>query len=250
MTAQIKRALVIAGLVVAAILAGLVVYGNYQHVMYQQGLGASKTLTAEYNAYKSNAETAIAAKNAEIAQAAKDKLDALAQANAAAQSQAATQAELNRLKAETAALPPDALSGKINAFIGDNQTRPTADGRFSFTRPGADNTLNIFYERDAFKAQYSTEQSVSQSYRLALDKSDAIILDQEQKYTLKDGEYQKALAAWSSDKDALKHLQRSIFGLRTKSFLIGAGIGAAAVIIYNLIKPADAAIDSVAVINQ
>jgi hypothetical protein len=236
MTAQIKRALVIAGLVVAAILAGLVVYGNYQHVMYQQGLGASKTLTAEYNAYKSNAETAIAAKNAEIAQAAKDKLDALAQANAAAQSQAATQAELNRLKAETAALPPDALSGKINAFIGDNQTRPTADGRFSFTRPGADNTLNIFYERDAYQIQNGAYQAETLNLRTAISKSDLIIADWTQKYTLKDGEYQKALAAWSADKDALKHLSRSIFGRQVKTFIIGAGAGAAAVIIYTLVK--------------
>jgi hypothetical protein len=236
MTAALKKYLLIAGFIMAAVFSAIVFYGHYQHVLYQNSIGASKVLTAEYTAYKKNADTAILAKTNEISALAKEKQAALDAANAAAQSQSATQAELNRLKAETAALPPDALSGKINAFIGDNQTRPTADGRFSFTRPGAENTLNLFYERDAYQIQNGAYQAETLNLRTAISKSDLIIADWTQKYTLKDGEYQKALAAWSADKDALKHLSRSIFGRQVKTFIIGAGAGAAAVIIYTLVK--------------
>jgi hypothetical protein len=236
MTAKIEKYLIIAGLVIAAILAGLVVYGNYQHVQYQQAIGASKTLTTEYTAFKKNAETAIIAKNAEIAQAAKDKLAALASAQSAQESQAATQAELNRLKGETAALPPDALSGKINTYIGAGNISPTGSGLFSLTRSGAENSLNIFYERDAFRADSASWQLVSQSYKLALDKSDVIIADWTQKYTLKDGEYQKLISAFDARGDALSHLQHSILGRQVKTLIIGAGIGAAAVIVYNAVK--------------
>jgi hypothetical protein len=235
MTAALKKYLLIAGFIMAAVFSAIVFYGHYQHVLYQNSIGASKVLTAEYTAYKKNADTAILAKTNEISALAKEKQAALDAANAAAQSQSATQAELNRLKAETAALPPDALSGKINAFIGDNQTRPTADGRFSFTRPGAENTLNLFYERDAYQIQNGAYQTEILNLRMDITKSDAIIAAGNEKYSLKDGECIKLLAAFDARGDALKHLQHSILGRQVKTFIIGAGIGAGTVFILHAV---------------
>jgi hypothetical protein len=248
MTAKIKQIFIIVGLVFAAVTAGLIIYGNYQKVMAREAIGASKVLTAEYEAFKKNADTALVAKNTEIAQKENERLAALKIAADAKASEAVALKELEAKKKETASLPPDALAGTINKYIGVGASSPLAGGGFSFTRPGAENTLNLFYERDAFKAHYETEQSVSQGYRLALDASLSETSAWGEKYTLKDGEYTRALAAWSADNDALSHLQRSIFGRTVKVAVISAGVGiVAGIIIYHFfIKTDSVAIDGVA----
>jgi hypothetical protein len=71
--------------------------------------------------------------------------------------------------------------------------------------------------------------------RTAISKSDLIIADWGQKYTLKDGECIKLLAAFDARGDALKHLQHSIFGRQVRTFIIGAAAGAGTVFILHAV---------------
>jgi hypothetical protein len=246
MTAKIKTALGAIALVIVAVIIGVIAYAGHQRTLYNEAIGASKILTAEFEAYRESADASFAGLNASINAAIVER----AKASAVAQSQAATQAALDKLKTETAALPATDLIIQINARIGSGNSWPTAGGLFSFTRVGTENTLNLFYTGEAYYKQYTDEQKKNVEYKAALDKDTGIISAWTEKYTLRDGEYQLALKAWDGDREALKHLSRSIFGRKVKAFVIGAGIGAAAVIIYNLIKPSAAAIDGVAIIKE
>lgn len=236
MAAKLKAILALAGVIVAVALVSIILYANNQHIKFHGALGASKALTAEYNDYVKSAELAIKELHAGIDEANADRqaaLDAAAKAKAA---QSDIQTKYDTLKEETAALPPDALSGAINIRIGADQSRPTANGLFSFSRVGTERTLNLFLDGEGAAEHYVNEQAVSLNLRAALDAAERGAALCSEAYALKDGEYKRALAAWAADKDALRHLQRSQFGRNVKSFLTGAAIGAAAVIVYTAIK--------------
>jgi hypothetical protein len=233
MTAKLKQALAIVGAIVAVVLVSIILYANNQRIKYQQAIGASKALTAEYNDYVKSAELAIKELHAGIAESLKQEQAAIDAAEKAKAAQSSIQAKYDTLKEETAALPPDALSGAINIRIGADQSRPTANGLFSFSRVGTERTLNLFLDGEGYSAKYEQERAVSSNLRAALDAAERGAALWSEKYSLQDGEYQRALAAWGADKDALKHLRRSIFGRKIKSFLTGAAFGAVAVIVYS-----------------
>jgi Arc/MetJ family transcription regulator len=239
MTATIKKYLIIAGIAIAAIISGLIVYGNYQRALYVQSVGASKVLTAEYNALKKTSDAAILAKTQEINALIKEKQAAIADANKHALGEAVIQSKYEALKRETASLPADALSRNINARIGSGNSWPTAGGLFSFTRSGVDNTLNLFLDGEGYKAKFENERGVSLNLRAAVDAAEREGVALIAKYDLKDGEYMAAVAAWDADKESLSHLRKSILGRRVKSFIIGGAIGVVTgIIIYHFfIKP-------------
>jgi Tfp pilus assembly protein PilN len=247
MTAKIKTILTAAGVALVAIVIGLIMYGQGQKKAYQQDIGALTVLVSQLETKVKLSDTAILAKTNEIIALAKEKQAALDSANAAAQSQAVTQAALDKLKTETAALPPDALSGAINVRIGTDASRPTANGLFSFTRVWAENTLNLFYTGEAAIKQGGEYLIEIAGLRSAVAIAATEIKVRDEKYALRDGEYVALGAAFTAQGDALKHLQNSFFGRSVRTFIIGAATGAAIVILYDIFKPAKAA---VAVIGQ
>lgn len=236
MTAKLRSALIAGGGVIVLILAALVIYGNLQHSQYLKAKGASAALTAEYTAYKSTAEPAILSLQNENAALRVEKQAALSAAEASALHGAALQIEIDHLKTLTAALSPDGISAKINERIGTGSIVPTAGGLYICTRPGAEATLNRFIDGEGYASKYESEKAANLNLRAALDAAERMAANSAQAFTLKDGEYQRALAGWDADKQVIKHLERSMFGRRTKSFIIGAATGAAAMLIYNLAK--------------
>ncbi len=234
-----KQKAIIAAVVacILAIGAGVVIYANGQHRKYLEAVGASAILTEQYNTFKAQADAAIVAKNAEIAEAVKAKDAAIEKANAAHAQQAVIQAKYNALKGETAALPATDLIIHINARIGSGNSWPTAGGLFSFTRVGAENTLNLFLDGEsAIKqgAEYLLEIS---GLRSAVSIALTEIKIRDEKYALRDGEYVALWAAFDMQDKAMTHLRRSLFGRRLKSFAIGAGVGiVAGAIIYSQVS--------------
>ena len=236
MTAKIKQAVIAGGVILAAIITGLILYGNYQHRQYVKALGALSVIQSQYDAHQSQSDIAIAAKNAEIAQAQKERESALKAASDAAAHSAVIQEDLDRLKKEIAALTPDTLTGKLSVYLGAGNIAITGRGDFSLTRPGAEITLSLFYERDSYWAQYENEQTVSKSLRSALSASVTETTAWAAKYQIEADGHALALKGWEAERSVRLHLQRSIFGRRTKSFVIGAVAGVASVFIYQAVK--------------
>lgn len=234
MTAQAKKILAVAGIILAIIVSALIVYANHQRVQYQQATGASAILTEQYKAEKTKAETQILALNAQITSLTKAKDEALQSAAASQAHASSLAASLSQLQGETAALPPDTLAGRIGTYIGAGNIAVTGGGRFSFTRPGAEATYNLFLSADSLTQQLDASQSAYASVTSALAASESTAQAWARKYQLRTGEYQAALSAWAADQDALAHLRRSIPGRRTKSFVSGAVVGIAAVLIFQL----------------
>lgn len=234
MSSKLKQWLVLLGVVAAAIVTGLIVYANYQKILYQNALGASAVLTAEYKAEKEKAEIQILALNAQLNTLAAEKDEALQSAAASQAHASSLAASLSQLQGETAVLPPDALTGRIASYIGAGNITLTGGGLFSLSRSGADSTYNIFLSADSLALQLDDCQSSFTLVSIALTASESTANAWATKYGLKEGEYQTALAAWAADKDALKHLERSMFGRRLKSFITGAAIGVASVLIFQL----------------
>lgn len=234
MTTKLKKILAGAGVVAIAITVALILYGAQQHRAYLKAVGASVALTAEYKTEKAKAETQILALNEQIKSLAAAK-DAAMQSASASQSEAAALAKaLAKAQGETAALPPDTLAGRIGTYIGAGNIALTGGGRFSFTRPGAEATYNLFLSADTLTKQLDASQSAYASVTSALAASESTAHAWARKYQLRTGEYQAALSAWAADQDALAHLRRSILGRRTKSFVSGAVAGIAAVLIFQL----------------
>jgi hypothetical protein len=236
MTDKLKAILAIAGAIAAVAVVSVVLYANGQRIKYHEALGASKVLTAEYNDYVKSAELAIKELHVGIAESLKQEQAAIDAAEKAKAAQSSIQAKYDTLKAETAAFPATDLIIQINARIGSGNSWPTAGGLFSFSRVGTERTFNLFLDGEASAENLKSEQAVSLNLRAALDAAERGAALCSEAYALKDGEYTRALAAWESDRDALKFLRRSITGRKVKSFLTGAAFGAVAVVIYTAIK--------------
>jgi hypothetical protein len=236
MTAKIKQAIIAAGVILALIVTGLILYGNYQHRQYVKALGALAVVQSQYDAHQSQSDIAIAAKNAEIARAQKERESALKAASDASAHSAVIQSQLDTLKGEIAALSPDALTGKLSSYLGVGNIAITGRGVFSLTRPGAELALSLFYECDSFKAQYANERTVSASLRSALSASVTETTAWSEKYRIEFDGHALALKGWEAERSVRLHLQRSIFGRRTKSFITGAALGVASVFIYQAVK--------------
>ena len=236
MTAKLRNTLITAAAILAVVVGVLIAWGQAEHRAALKWKGASSALTAEHAAYVKQAEPLIASLQSEnvtlkqIANSAVSKADTL-EATIADQD-----AAISHLKALTAALPPDSLTGQINQRIGTGSIVPTAGGLYICTRPGAEATLNRFIDGEGYRTKYETEKAANLNLRAAVDAAEQQAANSAQAFTLKDGEYQRALAGWDADKDALRHLERSILGRRTKSFITGAALGVASVLIFQLAK--------------
>jgi len=236
MTTKIKAILALIGAVAVCVIIGIVLYANGQRDKYLQAKGASEVLTAEFASYKASAEPLISGLNQAINGLTIERDKAKAKADEADAAKSAIQAKYDKLKSETASLPATALTSAINARIGLNESWPTAGGLFAFSRVGTERTLNLFLDGEGYAAKYEQERAVSVNLRVALDAAERGAALWSEKYALRDGEYQRAIAAWGADKDALVHLRRSLLGRKVKSFIVGAAIGAGAVIIYNAVS--------------
>ena len=236
MTAKLRNALISAAAILAVAIGILIAWGQAEHRAALKWKGASAALTSEHAAYVKQAEPLIASLQSEnvtlkqIANSAVSKADTL-EATIADQD-----AAISHLKALTAAMPPDSLTGQINQRIGPDSIVHTAGGLYICSRAGAEATLNRFIDGEGYRTKYETEKAVVWNLRAALDAAEQQAANSAQAFTLKDGEYQRALAGWDADKQVIKHLERSMFGRRTKSLIIGAATGAAAMLIYNLAK--------------
>ena len=234
MTAKLRNALISAAAILAVVIGIVIAWGQAEHRAALKWKGASAALTAEYKTEKAKAETQILALSEQIKSLAAAK-DAAMQSASASQSEAAALAKaLAKAQEETAALPPDTLAGRIGTYIGAGNIALTGGGRFSFTRPGAEATYNLFLSADSLTQQLDASQSAYASVTSALAASESTAQAWARKYQLRTGEYQAALSAWAADQDALAHLRRSILGRRTKSFVSGAVAGIAAVLIFQL----------------
>lgn len=234
MTDKQKGIIAIIVFAVLCIVGGVIIYASHEHNEYLKAKGASAALTAQLSESKKLADIAIAAKNEEIALGIKQRDAAIKRATAAESKESVAIAKYDALKRETAALPAEALSSNINARIGSGNSWPTAGGLFSFTRPGAERTLNIFLDAENYKGLWEDEQVVSSELRTALSSAVTIGMGWEEKFNIKSDEIGKTVAAWNADKDALKHLERSIYGQNVKAFVIGTAVGVVAgVLVYN-----------------
>ena len=236
MTTNLKTILIaIAGAILAALI-GFVWYGGAEHAAYVQSKAQSAILTKQYSDYVASAKVALD-KAKEDGQKWHDQAIAnQTAADVAEQKIPAIQAALDAERARTKTLTPDALAGAVNLRIGANQSLPVANGTFSFTRPGAESTLNLFLQGEAAANKYAAEQIVSSDLRSAIDSSKHELDALGQRLTLVQGEYDLALPAWQADKNSLKFLERSILGLRIKTFVEGGIVFSVALTILHLTK--------------
>ncbi|MFA7334943.1 MAG: hypothetical protein WC130_11725 [Kiritimatiellia bacterium] len=236
MTAKLRNILVAAAVILTVIIGILIAYGQAEHRAYLKAKGASAVLTAEFNAYKAQAEPFIASLQSENAQLTKTINAVISTAAGHEATIAEKDVEISHLKTLTAALSPDGLSAKINERIGTGSIVPTKGGLYICSRAGAEATLNRFIDGEGYRTKYETEKAVTLNLRAALNAAEKMAANSDNAFTLKDQELKRALKAWDADKQVIKHLERSMFGRRTKSFIIGAATGAAAMLIYNLAK--------------
>lgn len=75
---------------------------------------------------------------------------------------------LELAKAKTATLAPTALSEQINARIGD-ESKPTADGFFLFTRLGTNRTLDRFKDGEFHLSEYNKFQGILDDHKLEIE---------------------------------------------------------------------------------
>jgi hypothetical protein len=230
------RILAIILTILAGLAGALVWYGNNQRQAYLEAKGAAAVLTRQYEDYRAQAEKQRAQLQAEAAQARSEKAAALDRAQALETDKDRLTAALTAEKAKVAALPPDALAGSINLRIGAGLSWPMGGGLFSFTRPGAEGVLTRFLQGEADAAGYKAEKSISANLRTAISAAEREAGNLGQRLYITTNERDKAVLAWDADKAALKSLERAILGTKVKTFLIGAGVGAAAVIILNLVR--------------
>lgn len=236
MNPKIERALIVTVAIIAVIVTGIIIWGTAEYRGYTRAKAEADVLTAQYEAKAKQADLAILTLQREAVILRTEKKRALENAALHEADAASKQIEIDRLKAETAALAPDALTGKLADYIGATNISYRAGGLYICTRAGAEATLNRFLDGDSYKSQYESEKAANLNLRAAIDAAEraAANSDQQRRFIL--SKYDAALLAWSADQLALKRLERSIFGRRTKSFITGAAIGAASVLIYQLAK--------------
>jgi hypothetical protein len=222
--------------ILALFAGGLMIYSGHEKKLYLIDKGKAQVLAKEYADYKASAEPQIVALTTASAKAKADKEAALAAAVVAENAKAAIQSALDAEKAKTHALPPDALSGAINTRIGANQSWPTEGGVFTFTRPGTESVLNRFLNGEASESKYQAEAVVTVNLRAAIDAAERGTASISGQLALTAGERDKAIAAWGATGDALKHMERAQFGLGLKHYVIGAGVGAAVLVILHVFK--------------
>jgi len=236
MTAKLRATLIAAAAILAVVIGIVIAWGQAEHRAALKWKGASAALASEYNAYVKQAEPVIAGLQVQNAALQKDVNAAISKADTLESTIAEQDAAISHLKTLTAALSPDGLSAKINERIGTGSIVPTKGGLYICSRAGAEATLNRFIDGEGYRTKYETEKAAVWNLRAALDAAEQQAANTAQAFTLMQGERDRALVAWDADKDALRHLERSILGRRTKSFIIGAATGAAAMLIYQLAK--------------
>ena len=236
MTAKLRATLIAAAAILAVVIGIVIAWGQAEHRAALKWKGASAALASEYNAYVKQAEPVIAGLQVQNAALQKDVNAAISKADTLESTIAEQDAAISHLKTLTAALSPDGLSAKINERIGTGSIVPTKGGLYICSRAGAEATLNRFIDGEGYRTKYETEKAAVWNLRAALDAAEQQAANSDNAFTLKDQELKRALKAWDADKQVIKHLERSIFGRRTKSFIIGAATGAAAMLIYNLAK--------------
>lgn len=236
MSAKLKSALIIAAAILAVVITSLILYGQAERRAALKWRGAADALTREYQSYRVRSDAELAALRKQQAAAEAEKKQALEAAALAEKKHAVIQSDLKQLQALTASLSPDDLSGQINQRIGTGSIVPNAGGLYICTRAGAEATLNRFIDGEGYRTQYETEKAVVWNLRAAVDAAEQQAANSAQAFTLKDQELKRALKAWDADKQVIKHLERSMFGRRTKSFIAGAALGVASVLIFQLAK--------------
>jgi hypothetical protein len=236
MTAKLRATLIAAAAILAVVIGIVIAWGQAEHRAALKWKGASAALTAEHAAYVKQAEPLIAGLQSENVTLKQIVNSAISKADTLESTIAEQDAAIAHLKALTAALPPDSLTGQINQRIGPDSIVHTAGGLYICSRAGAEATLNRFIDGEGYRTKYETEKAVVWNLRAAVDAAEQQAANSAQAFTLKDGEYQRALKGWDADKQVIKHLERSIFGRRTKSFITGAALGVASVLIFQLAK--------------
>lgn len=235
MTPKIKSALVIAAAALAVVVTGLILYGQAERRSALRWRGAADALTREYQSYRVRSDAELAALRKQQAAAEAEKKHALEAAAVAEKKHAVIQSDLQQLQALTASLSPDDLSGHINQRIGTGSIVPNAGGLYICTRAGAEAVLNHLLTGEAWQARYQAETVVSSNLRLAVDASERETAAIASRLTITRGALDRALAAWDADRLAYTHLARSIAGRQTKSFVAGAVVGIAAVLVFQLV---------------
>lgn len=236
MTTKLKTIFVAAGGILLLALAIIAIYATGQHRAYLISKGESVVLEQQFKDYRLTSEKEKTALTAEAIRTTAEKDAAIARANAASLKAGEIQSKLDAATALTAALPADVLSGQINARIGVNQSCPIMNGTFSFTRPGAESTLNLFLTGEASASKYAAERTVSSNLRDALTAADAGTVNVSARLSITETELTKCVAAKDATASALKHLEHSILGTKIKNFAIGVGVGAATVTVLHLLK--------------
>lgn len=234
MSAKLKSALIIAAAILAVVITSLILYGQAERRAALKWRGAADALTREYQSYRVRSDAELAALRKQQAAAEAEKKQALEAAALAEKKHAVIQSDLKQLQALTASLSPDDLSGQINQRIGTGSIVPNAGGLYICTRAGTEAVLNHLLAAEAWQARYQAETIVSSNLRLAVDAAERETAAIGSRLTITRGALDRALAAWDADRRAYTHLARSITGRQAKSFVAGAVVGIAAVLVFQL----------------
>jgi hypothetical protein len=229
MSTKLKSCLAAAGALVLAIFIGLGIYGSAQHRAYLESKGKAEALTQQYRDYELIAKKAIVDLTIESANWKAAQEAALAAAESAGKQTAIITAALEAEKARTKTLPPDILAGNINLRIGPNECLPVANGSFSLTRYGVENTLNIFLDGEGYNEKLKAESLVSENLRSAYSSSQHENDTLGQRLSIRETELSNCIALKDATSDTLKHLERAQFGLKVKTIVITAGVTYASV---------------------
>ena len=225
---DLKNKAILALAVVGAILAlgvGWQIHrANVGERLYREAVGRADLLAEQYRMLKVETAAATAKSAAIIADLEKTKADLIGHIGDIEKTKASLAEAYEKLKAETAALPDDELSGRINARIGAGESWPIAGpppARFSFTRPGAEATVNRFLAGEKAESNYAAELKITADLRGVVKATEG----QRDEYRGEAGRQtaraDKAEAGWEAEKKALGYLERTIPGLKWKARLAG-----------------------------
>lgn len=220
---------IVIGAVVIATWAVLILLARSNHTKYLESKGAEKVIRQEYADLKLKSDADIIKLQESSAKAEQEKQAALQEKIKEQRAREKAEAERDAEKAKTAALPDDELSGAINLRIGAGQSRPTGAGNFTFMRPGTERTLNLFIDGETTARNYESAKVEIKKTEDALRATETQRDNARAEIVSKDDLLEKATEGWTEADRGKKLLERSILGIKIKTFAIGFGLGGATV---------------------
>jgi hypothetical protein len=203
----------------------LVFMAKAEHTKYLESRGAENILREQYKVSEAKLAAENSALHASNVKAEAEKQKALADKAQEQRARQKAEAERDAEKAKTATLPDNELSGAINLRIGAGQSRPMAAGVFTFLRPGTEKTLNLFIDGETAARNYESAKVEIKKTEDAFNDSELQRKNGLAEIASKDDLLKKATDGWAEADRGKRLLERSILGIKIKTFIIGVGFG-------------------------